>query len=260
MVCFRRAGKGLSWFLSLSARKWALGLLCPAPGTVLEVLVCLWVSKTTWRLLGSDEGGRDWWMRASPWMDCPSLFHIYLFIFYCPLWPLWKLVEEYREDLGMCCRELCLGLKSLGTAENKTKWKHQVALPVQMSIKGGLETQAHRCSVTALKTGRGWPRLTSLLMDWEAKTEDVPGKLVFCCHPSAHGCLAFHLRCLLNLQPPSSHSWHSTHLLYFLAWPSYITSGQMEPSTFQSPFRKFYPHQRRLAAWTPCDKEGEWGS
>lgn len=82
------------------------------------------------------------------------------------------------------------------------------------------------------------PSDPSLLTGCEARTDDVPGKLVFCCH---------------FFSPWLPPVWHSIFVVSLVsglllhafdmplissrsgAWLSYLSSGQMEPSAFQSP-------------------------
>lgn len=187
----------------------------------------LCVSRTTLRLLGSGDGGKDWWMRSSLWIDCPSSFRIYLFIFHLPLWPVWKLEEEWGGFMDVLHRavpgvEVCCD--SHQKQNRKQKQKHQIELPVEMSFKDHFrDTQAHQYSVAVFTTGRGWP--SPHIPSDRLRSQDrwSAWKISFCyllLSPWLSRLLMSpRLCCLLNLQPPSS------ALLTFHSFPLILGPG-----------------------------------
>ena len=192
--------------------------------------MCLCVSKTTLRLLGSGDAAKDWWMALSRWIDCPSPFRIYLFICPLPSWPT-RLGVGGGVDLWMCCIELCLELKPLATATKK--WnrkqnpKYQVELPVQMSFRGRFrDTQA-----------RHWPHFPSD----RPRSQDrwCAWKMSFPLPPSLPVAVLLPFGTWLSPRCSASFLYAlDIPLISFRsgAWQSCPTCGQGELSSFQSPF------------------------
>lgn len=136
-----------------------------------------------------------------------------------------------REDLWMCCIELCLELKPLATVTKK--WnrrqnpKYPIELPVQMSFRGRFrDTQA-----------RHWPHFPSDRL--RSQDRWCAWKISFPLPPSLP--VAVLLPFGTWLSPRCSASFLCAldiPLISFRsgAWQLYPTCGQREPSSFQSPF------------------------
>lgn len=229
--------------------------------------MCVCVPKITLRLLGSGDGGKNWWMRSSHWIDCPSPFCIYLFIFHLPLWPVWEVGRGAGRIYGCTAQNCVWGWSPLQEPpKNKTgnrntsysshyRWISRMVLeiPKHIGTQGLYSIQG--------EAGPD-PSDTSLLTDWKAKTDDLPGKLVFCCHFLSLWLprLLFGTSSLLSPQSPASFltllTFYSSPLMLGLAVISYLWTN--EALCFSKSFQ-FDPCQRRLTELIPCDSKGEWG-